>query len=66
MPANLRKLLILFIRFSPLAVSPDKIGRNHNNINRHTYRKKTNREIILLSLLYRYRLLSVGCSRTIR
>jgi len=45
-----RRLLVLFIRLSPLTICPDKIGSNHNNINSHAYRKKAYREIIRLML----------------
>ncbi len=50
--------------FPPLPVSPDKIGRYHYDIDDDTYRKKTNRLIILFDLLNGCGLLCIGGKRT--
>jgi hypothetical protein len=52
------------VGFPPLPVSPDKIGRYHYDIDDHTYRKKTNRLIILFELLNCCGLLCIGGKRT--
>ena len=66
MLTNSHWLLIFLIRLSPLPISPDKISRNQNNIDRQTYRKKPRHGIIRLKLRSWYSLLGVGHSRTIR
>ena len=56
--------LIPLVSFSPLPVSPDKIGCYHYDIDDDTYRKKTNRGIVLFGLLDSRGLFRIGGQRT--
>ncbi len=55
--------LVPLAGFSPLPVSPDKIGCYHDDIDDGAYRKKTDREIIPFDILSDSGLLDIGGNR---